>query len=89
MGVQEWTDPAQIRANAMVNRAADGGLVDAGSYSLQRTGSGHHMIGLPRTLIRNCPAEKGDDISLYIDYQRGVAVFDFGGTLAEEGGGDE
>lgn len=79
MAAGENRTAERIRADRIASKAKDGQLIHVGSYSLQY--SKRYRIGVDPNAVRNLPVEPSDDVDCWIDYERGLAVYDFGGSL--------
>jgi hypothetical protein len=80
-------EPDQIRARLMAQKAEQGDLVELDDYKLMEN-CGRYRITVDRSIPRNVDVEAGDEVGMYVDYDLGVAVLDFGGAI-RNGGGDE
>jgi len=83
MGAGSPINASDVRAQVMAEKADDGELTSIGSYSLLET-TGRYRVGVDPSIVRNLPISKGEHVEVYVDYDRGVAVYDFGGGLAGE-----
>lgn len=77
----------RVQAQAAVDRAMRGELIELRSYALMHN-NGRHLIGVPPEAPSNLPVSKGDDIPVFADFQNGFLVFDFAPEM-EVDDGDE
>ncbi|WP_251342424.1 hypothetical protein [Haloplanus halophilus] len=68
----------RTQAQAAVNRAMAGELVELRDYSLRRN-KGQYLIGVPPEGPDNLAVGKGDELTPYIDFENGFLVFDLCG----------
>lgn len=80
MGARREIDADTVHAQVMADRAANGDLIELGKFKLQDLGD-QHRINVSRNAVRNLSIGQGDEATAFVDYQRGIVVYDFGGTV--------
>lgn len=74
----------EIMAEAAVDRAVQGELIQVGEYTLRHF-EGHYEVTLSPMCVRNTPVCAGDTLASYLDKENGFIVYDIGGGI----GGDD
>lgn len=80
--------PDAIRAQEAVRKAMNGQLVKLRSYSLVNNGRSFR-IGVPPEIPQNLNVELGEETEVFVDFEAGVAVYDFGDSVGGDHDGGE
>lgn len=87
-GSHTGSDPREVRAEAVIDRAQSGDLVKIGDFTL-RDRDDEQLISIHNLLVENSEAIPGEhELPVYASFADGFAVIDLDGGLGGDGHGE-